>query len=292
MKSMTGYGRGECRKAGMRVSVECSSVNRRQNETAVDLPRALEVLEAQVRDEINQRIARGRISVRIAIHAASARGSAQVRVNQPLAAACARELEQLARRLHIQPTVTLDQLLRIPGVLQAEDAPDAESFWPAVQSALRAALEALIRMREREGAHLAKDLQARLGNMRRAVNAIQRRAPTVTRRYREQLLKRLRQAGYPWSQSDEERLLKEILIFADRSDITEELVRLRSHLEQTSQALGSTEPVGRKLDFLAQELNREINTIGSKASDADIAQRVIALKTELERFREQAQNVE
>jgi uncharacterized protein (TIGR00255 family) len=157
---------------------------------------------------------------------------------------------------------------------------------------LNQALAALVKMREREGAHLAKDLSARIGIMRAAVEKIQKQAPQTAENYRQQLLERIKAAGIENIAPDDDRLLKEIVLFADRSDISEELTRLQSHFQQFADCGKSKEPVGRTLDFLAQEMNREINTIGSKANDAVISREVVTLKAELEKFREQAQNVE
>jgi uncharacterized protein (TIGR00255 family) len=147
-------------------------------------------------------------------------------------------------------------------------------------------------MRAREGTHLAKDLKARIGSMRKAVAKIQKEAPAMVERYREQLRERIKNAGLPLPSAEEERLQKEIIYFADRSDISEELTRLESHFKQYDECAKSTDPVGRTLDFLAQEMNREVNTIGSKATDSAITREVVLLKTELEKFREQVQNVE
>ena len=147
-------------------------------------------------------------------------------------------------------------------------------------------------MREKEGAHLAEDLASRLAVLRQAASAVKVRAPAVADQYRRQLQERIAATGIVWSAEDGERLMKEVALFADRSDITEELTRLESHFGQFAQCLTSVEPVGRTLDFLAQELNREINTVGSKANDAVIAREVVTLKAELERIREQSQNVE
>ena len=178
-------------------------------------------------------------------------------------------------------------------MVETESPPaEAEVFWPGVRSALDEALTRLVRMREREGAHLARDLKRRVAALRRLVIQVQRLAPGVARRYQEQLCERLRQAGVAGLVADDERLLKEVAIFADRSDVSEELTRLHSHFRQFDDCLGSDEPVGRTLDFLAQEINREVNTIGSKANDGAIAGAVVALKAELEKFREQVQNIE
>jgi uncharacterized protein (TIGR00255 family) len=293
MKSMTGYGRGECSKDGFKITVELSSVNRKQTEIAVTLPRELEMLEAQVRDLINRHIARGRLTVRAALHAGAGRSAARMHLNVPLARAYARELNRLAKQLKLPGPVTLDQLARAPGVLQTdEELAVEEDLWPAVEKALKQALSQMVRMREREGAHLARDLARRIGVMRQSAAQIQKHAPTVAERYRQQLLERIKSAGLEAPGAEDERLLKEVVYFADRSDISEELTRLQSHFQQFEDGRRSKEPVGRMLDFLAQEMNREVNTIGSKANDSLIAREVVTLKAELEKFREQAQNVE
>jgi uncharacterized protein (TIGR00255 family) len=290
---MTGCGRGECARNGCKITVELSSVNRKQGEISVMLPRELEVLEAQIRDVINRSIARGRITARITLHTADGRGAGRVRVNASLARAYVQELNRLARELKLAGPVTLDMLARAPGVFETDDdVADAEDFWPAVEKALQQALATLLKMREREGAHLAKDLAARVAVMRKSAAQVRKQAPQVQERYREQLLQRIQSAGVTVPGADDERLLKEVVYFADRTNISEELTRLQSHFQQFDDCLGSAEPVGRMLDFLAQEMNREINTIGSKANDSAIARAVVTLKTELEKFREQAQNVE
>lgn len=290
---MTGYGRGECSQNGFKLTVELSSVNRKQTEISVTLPREMEMLEAQVRDLINRFISRGRLNVRIGLHAGASELSARMHLNIPLAKAYARELNRLARQLNLPGPVTLDQLARAPGVFQTdEQLAEEEDLWPAVERALRKALTALVKMRAREGAHLARDLAKRIALMRSAATRIQKHAPQVAQRYREQLLERIKEAGLAAPVADDDRLLKEVVYFGDRSDISEELSRLQSHFQQFEDCRKSREPVGRTLDFLAQEMNREVNTIGSKANDSLISREVVTLKAELEKFREQAQNVE
>jgi uncharacterized protein (TIGR00255 family) len=293
MKSMTGYGRGECAQEGFKITVELSSVNRKQVEVSLTLPRELEMLEPQVRDAINRQVARGRVNARVTLHAAENKLSARKHINEPLAKAYAAELARLAKHLKLSGEVTLDQVLRAPGVFQTdEELADGENLWPAVEKALNQALTALLKMREREGAYLSKDLTARIGVMHTAVDKVQKQAPTTAENYRQNLLARIKSAGIENLAPDDERLLKEIVLFADRSDISEELTRLQSHFQQFEDCRKAKEPVGRTLDFLAQEMNREINTIGSKANDAVISREVVILKAELEKFREQAQNVE
>jgi uncharacterized protein (TIGR00255 family) len=210
-----------------------------------------------------------------------------------LAKAYARELTRLSRQLKFPGPVTLDQLARAPGVFQTdEQLVEEQDFWPAVEQALKRALGTLVKMRAREGAHLVQDLAKRVDLMRRAALRIQKQAPRVAEKYREQLVHRIKDAGLEAPGVDDDRLLKEVVYFADRSDISEELTRLQSHFQQFGDCAKSAEPVGRTLDFLAQEMNREINTIGSKANDSVISKEVVTLKAELEKFREQAQNVE
>lgn len=293
MKSMTGYGWGEDAEDGFKVTVELSSVNRKQSEIAVNLPRELEVLEAQIRDQINRAVARGRITARVSLHAGDGMEAARVHVNRALAKAYANELSRLAKELKLTGPLSLDTLMRAPGVLQTnEELADAEDFWPSVQRALGTALEMLVKMRVREGTNLRKDLTQRIGVMQKSVARVKKEAPLVQKRYREQLLERIKTAGLDGPTLDDERLLKEVVYFADRSDISEEITRLESHFQQFHDCVKAGEPVGRTLDFLAQEINREVNTIGSKANDARISREVVILKTELEKFREQAQNVE
>lgn len=288
---MTGYGRGEAALKGVKVTVEVSSVNRKQSEISVVLPRDLEVLEAQVRDEINQRVSRGRLTARICASAAD--GAGKMVLDVELAREYAKDLRKLAKELKLTDSVTLDMVARAPGVMQpAGEIDDAEAFWPAVQKALKAALDALVKMREREGAHLAKDLKQRIDSLRQSLVTVEKRAPQVAVRYREQLIERIKAAGVPVPGVDDERMIKEVFYFADRSDISEEITRLKSHFQQFDDCVAQKEPVGRTFDFLAQEINREVNTIGSKANDTELSREVVAMKAEVEKFREQIQNVE
>lgn len=291
MKSMTGYGRGEASAGGLKLAVELAAVNRKQAEIAVTLPRELDSLEARLRDEINQAVSRGRVTCRVSLEAGEA--AAGSRINLVAAKAAAEELQKLAIDLGLPNGVTLDHLLRVPGVLQSESTTlNADEVWPTLQKAVKQALKELVAMREREGAHLAEDLRARIEQLQKSVAIVAAQAPEVMVRYRQQLRERVAAAGLPLPPEDDERLLKEIVYYSDRSDISEELARLKSHFAQFDELAKSAEPVGRTLDFLSQEMNREINTIGSKANDAVISKEVVTLKTELEKFREQSMNVE
>jgi uncharacterized protein (TIGR00255 family) len=292
MKSMTGYGRGEDARNGHKITIEVSSINRKQTEVSINLPRDLEVLEAQIRDEINRRISRGRVMVRVSVHTSGNEGL-KTRIDLALAKSYVRDLRALGKSLGLADAISLDLLARLPGVVQpAEEIGEAEELWPGTSAALISALDLMLKMRAREGAFLARDLKARVTTMRRGVARIEKRVPKVVERYRAQLVQRIKEAGLQTPALDDERLAKEAFYFADRTDVSEELTRLQSHFRQFDDCVKSTEPVGRTLDFLSQEINREINTLGSKANDGEISREVVSLKSELEKFREQVQNVE
>ena len=291
MNSMTGYGRGEAARGGAKFTVEISTVNRKQAELSLYLPRELDALESRARDEINSKVSRGRIAARVQWTAKSG-DRAQVEIDRNLAKEYAKEYRKLATDLKLGGEVSLDTILRAPGVLQtSEEELDVESLWTPLRTAVRAALKALLAMRAREGANLKKDLQKRIDALQKSVKAVKRQAPKTVRRHREALLDRLNQSGLDLK-LDDERVLKEVALFADRIDITEELTRLESHFGQFADYAKAKGPVGRTLDFLSQEMNREVNTIGSKANDPVISRLVVTMKSELEKFREQVQNVE
>jgi len=292
MRSMTGYGRGDAAKDGFKFTVELNSINRKQSDIAINLPKELVELEPRIRDEINAHLSRGRINVVVAFHRSSAKAEEQVELDVALAKAYHRAILKLQRDMKLDGPLTLDTILRAPGVLKlAEATMDAESVWPQIEAALRKAITGLVRMREKEGKFLASDLLQRLGIMETGLELIRKTAPEIITRYREQLRARVKDAGLEVP-LDDERLVKEVVFFADRCDISEETTRLSSHLKQFRDCLKSQEPVGRTLDFLAQEMGREINTIGSKANAAEVSQQVVHMKAELEKIREQIQNIE
>jgi uncharacterized protein (TIGR00255 family) len=289
MRSMTGYGRGTAMFESRQISVELSAVNRKQAEISLSLPRELLELEPRLRDEINAHLSRGRLTVSVALHGrAGGRGG----VNVAAARAYRRQLEALRQSLELEGEITLEQVLRGPGVLETgPEEIDVEKAWPQLRKALQTALRGFVRLREREGKALAADLRQRATAIRKRVAEIGALAPQVSAHHRAALLDRIAKAGLEIGPSDE-RLLKEAVFFADRSDISEELTRLRSHLDQFLGHFNRREPVGRTLDFLLQELFREINTIGNKANFLAISQIVVVVKTELEKLREQVQNIE
>jgi uncharacterized protein (TIGR00255 family) len=289
---MTGYGRGEASKNGVKFTVELNSVNRRQSEISINLPKELVELEPRIRDVINAELSRGRITAVVAMHRGESKNAEQVGLDVALAKAYFRAIQKLKKEIKLNGSVTLDTILRAPGVLKlAETSVNADAVWPSVEQALRKALANLVKMREREGKFLRDDITKRLNFLEKSAQKIRKIAPEAVKRYREQLHARVKETGLDVPMNDE-RLMKEVVIFADRCDISEELTRLESHFQQCRQQFSSREAVGRTLDFLAQEMNREINTIGSKANAAEISQIVVTMKAELEKLREQIQNIE
>lgn len=296
ISSMTGRGSGHADADGIHVDVELSSVNRRQLDLVLPLPRSVAALEADVLALVQSRLVRGRVSGALRV-SSDASSPAALSLNRPLADAVAAELRALAAAYSLAPA-SADSVLAFPGVVEsAENDPAfAARARPALLAALSQALDSLCAFRRREGANLAADLAARLDTLSALHADLSARAPLVAEDYRRRLSDRvsaaLADASLPLPPDTPERLVREVALFTDRTDVTEELVRLRSHLSQFADALQTGGPVGRQLDFLAQEAGREINTVGSKANDASLTRLVLAFKSELERVREQIQNIE
>ena len=291
IKSMTGFGEGSASEKGISISVEISSVNRKQLDVNISLPRNLVALDALVQSQVRHSFSRGRISGIIRVENTDSSAST-VELDEILATQYVAELRQVAEELNLPDNLGAESLVRLPGLLSVTQKNiDTDQISTVLGKALEKALKALSKMRITEGKALEKDLRDRLSLLEKQVEKIQKLAPKVVPDYREKLFQRLEKAGMNDLATDE-RVVKEIALFADRCDITEELTRLKSHLSQARKLLRSTEPAGRTLDFLCQELFREINTIGSKANELEITRCVVDFKTELERIREQVQNVE
>jgi uncharacterized protein (TIGR00255 family) len=302
MKSMTGYGRAEAilgDGGDWVVAVELSGVNRKQTDIAVNLPNQLAALEPDVRKRLAAGISRGRITARVTVGQAGgggASGESRLRFDKVLAEQYLDALRSVA--MDSGNEVRAGDLLRAPGVFQLEEASvEPEEILPDLLTVVDEALVALVQMQEAEGKNLRADFEMRLNVIAETVQNVSARAPQVLVVHRENLRERLSKADLDVeSMLDDERIVREVALFADRCDISEELTRIGSHLQQfrsyLDEATDSGEAVGRPLDFLCQEFNREFNTIGSKANDAEIARHVVALKTELEKIREQVQNVQ
>lgn len=290
MRSMTGYGRATSALAGFTLTVQVSSVNRKTLDLAIKLPDAWESLEAGIGEQVRKNAQRGRISV--VIELTGAKAGAEIVWDESEVGAAVEKLAALATGRGIPFTPTPELLWSIANSQRKTiELPDAETAGPVVRDTVAGALREFSAMRAKEGEALLIDFLSRLEILRRQVEVVATRAPLVPAAYREQLLQRLRQASLEFDLSDE-RVLKEIALFADRCDVTEELTRLRSHFEQFAALLKSEGEIGRKSEFILQEIGREVNTIGSKANDLAISRAVIELKNELERIREQIANVE
>jgi uncharacterized protein (TIGR00255 family) len=296
MRSMTGYGSARAASsAGGQFTVEIQSVNRRQSEILVNLPRELSSLEPPLRGAVNERIARGRLVVNVGYQGrnpATGNGPAAPALDLAAARAYYQAMLALKADLGASGEVSIESVLRAPGVLRSQEEPleAAVAAGPILQ-ALQTALGDLLAMRAAEGARLAIDLQTRLEILRGHLAEIRTRQPEATQQYRATLQERLRRAGLELP-IDDERLAREVVLFADRCDISEEVTRLASHLEQFADLLKKDEPVGRTMDFLCQEIAREFNTLGAKGNDLRLNQLAVACKTELDKIREQVQNIE
>lgn len=291
MKSMTGFGRAEVTTGTLRLGVEVSSVNRKQCDIVINLPREWNTLEIEARKLVAGVVSRGRIHVQVHVEHTTG-SSTQLQVDESLAAQYVEALRSIANRMSLPLEIQPGDLLRAPGIFSTGEAKTTtDEIWPDMKQAIEQALVAFGQSREREGAHLKQDLLARLEVVRQVAESIAKETPEVARMHRENLMKRLEDAGLPLPM-DDERLLKEIALFADKCDISEEATRLQGHLDEFHRLIGSNEPQGRAMDFLTQELNRELNTMGSKGNSTGIAHLVVTGKTEVERIREQVQNVE
>lgn len=291
VNSMTGFGRGEAEGDGFYFSVEIKAVNHRFLEISVKQPRSFLMFEELIRKKVQERLQRGRIEIYINIKEIEERQRI-VKVDKELSLAYDNSLRELAKELKIGYITDVFQLISLPEVLSLEEEEiEEELLFPVLEKALDKALNELVFMREREGERLKKDLEEKIQNLKRLTGEIRARAPQISVEYRERLQERLADLLSDTT-LDESRLAMEVALLADKASVDEELVRLESHLEEFGVILASTEPIGRRLDFLVQEMNREINTIGSKANDLTITRQVLESKSELEKIREQIQNIE
>lgn len=289
--SMTGYARVEGIFDNKKVLAEIKSVNHRYADYTIKVPRHYGFLEEKVREFVSGYISRGKIDVYIAMESYGDTDK-QIVANLPLASSYIQALGALQREFGLAGDISVATVARYPDIFSTErKQEDADAIWQTALMALKPAVEQFASMREREGARLLQDLKSRAVTMLELVSEVEKRSPQCVEQYREKLETRLRDMLGNIS-IDESRILTETAIFADKIAVAEETVRLRSHFVELDAILESDEPSGRKLDFMIQEINREINTIGSKANDISIAKIVVELKAELEKMREQVQNIE
>ncbi len=291
LKSMTGYGRSEEIIGGRHIIFEIKSVNHKFFEFNARLPRGYLFLEDKLKTYAQSRITRGKVDVFLQMETLEA-ADVKVMVNHSLAGAYASALRELKETYDLEGGVTLAELSGYPEVLSVHKAPeDEEAVWQAVLKAAEPAFASFLSMREAEGARLKQDLLEKAEKIEALVGEVEQTTPETVRDYRERLQAKIEELLGD-SRFDEQRVLTEVAVFADKVAVDEETVRLRSHIRQFRQLVGSQEPVGRKIDFLIQEMNREANTIGSKSINSKIAYLVVDMKSEIEKIREQVQNIE
>lgn len=291
IKSMTGFGRAQETVDGMTVTVELKSVNHRYFEFTAKVPRTYGFLEEKLKSFLNARVSRGKMECYVSIENLE-ESDMEVVVNPSLAKGYVDALRTLSETFGLKEDYSAISIAKFPDVLTLRKAPaDEEKIWNAVQKVTELAVERFVTMRETEGEKLRADIFSKADMILEHVAFVESRSPQTVREYHEKLRQRMEEL-LENTQVDEQRLLTEAAIFADKVAVDEETVRLRSHISQLREFLNADEPIGRKLDFLVQEMNRESNTIGSKAQDVEIAKRVIAIKAEVEKIREQVQNIE
>jgi uncharacterized protein (TIGR00255 family) len=293
IKSMTGFGRGEFQDNEHRLIVEIKAVNHRYNEIVIRMPKNLGPLEDKIRRSVSNVLVRGRIDIFITMDEYGQKKRA-VRIDKELAIAYNKVLKDLGELFSAEVNDNIYQIAKFPDVIKVEEVTeDVIVLWPKLSQAVDVAIHNLMSMRLAEGLNIQEDLALRITTIESYITTVEQRAPQVLVEYRERILGRMRELlATVGEEPDAGRILQETAIFADRSSITEELVRLKSHLTQFRAALNADEAVGRKLDFIVQEINRETNTIASKANDFNIANTVVEIKSEIEKVREQIQNIE
>ncbi len=291
IKSMTGFGRGEVSTESCKVTVEMKSVNHRYLDVNMKMPKKLNFFEASIRNLLKEYIQRGKVDLFISFEDLS-ENSVNVTYHKEVAAEYMNFLQQMAEDFSLENDVRVSSLARFPEVMTLDDVEiDEEGVWKSLEKAIRQAAEGFVESRIREGENLCADLIAKLDEMLEAVDFIEARSPQIIEEYKKRLTDKV-QEMLGDAKVDEARLVTEVTIFADKVCVDEELVRLRSHVQTTKNTLLEGGGIGRKLDFLAQEMNREANTILSKANDLEISNKGIELKTAIEKVREQIQNIE
>ena len=291
VRSMTGFGRAEVVENNRRYTVELKSVNHRYLDLSVKTPRVLACLEGNVRAEIKKYLNRGKVDVYISYENLS-ESTAELKYNRELAGKYANFVKEIAGEFGLENDLRATRLASFPDVFEIiEEADDEDELWAGLKKAVDGACEKMVEARSVEGENLVKDLTAKLDNLLTIVDFIQERSPKIVEEYREKIYTRVKEILGD-NTPDEGRLLTEVTIFADKVCVDEEIVRLRSHIETMKKDLSLDSDVGRKLDFIAQEMNREANTTLSKTTDLEISNKGIELKTEIEKIREQIQNIE
>lgn len=293
IKSMTGFGRCEAEINGREITVEIKSVNHRYFEFSCRTPRGYGFLDDKLKSYVNSRVSRGKIDMFVTI-GANDEAPSEVTVNHQLVSGYINAMKEISDTYGVENDVTVVSLSRFPDVFTVhKPAEDEEQITNDVLSVAKTALDSFITMRETEGEKMKADILSRANTILSIVGEIEERSPQTVAEYEERLLERIKQTLEDYDvEIDEQRVLTEVAVFSDKVAVAEETVRLRSHFEQLNKFLEYDEPVGRKIDFIIQEMNREANTIGSKVQDAVLAHKVVDIKSEIEKIREQVQNIE
>ena len=291
IRSMTGYGRAEALIDGRNILVEIRSVNHRYFEFSSRVPRSYGFLESRLKNYLQGKLSRGKVDVNVSIQTVEGT-TASVQVNQELAASYVQALRTVQEPLRLTDDLSLSTISRFSDIFTVtKETEDEETIWSDVLQAAEQASDRFVQMREAEGSKMKEDLEERLDFILRAVEKVEERSPKTVEEYRARLYRKISEV-LGNTQIDEQRILTEAAIYAEKIAVAEETVRLRSHIDQFRAIMEQAGPVGRKLDFLIQEFNREANTIGSKAQDIEIARVVVDIKSEIEKIREQIQNIE
>ncbi|MFH1778650.1 MAG: YicC/YloC family endoribonuclease [Candidatus Omnitrophota bacterium] len=289
---MTGFGRGEATAPRGRIQIELKTLNHRFFEISNRLPENFVIFDDKIRAEVAKKIKRGKVNLSLT-HEGPRKTSPNLIIDKELARKYKKLLLQLKRSLKLKDDISVSQIISFPNVITVEEQPKEEAkLWPSVKTALDKALNSLLKMRKEEGRSLCKDVIKRKNAILKEISLIEHRSKLSTKEYRTQLLKKIRELSIGRISLDKGRIELEVALFAKNSDISEELTRIKAHLGSFDEALRREDEVGRKLDFIAQELHREINTIGQKTNDYKIAQIAISIKGEIEKIREQVQNIE
>jgi uncharacterized protein (TIGR00255 family) len=291
IRSMTGFGRGQVEAAAYLVNCEIKGVNHRYLDMNIRMSRRYNLLEERIKEELKKRLNRGRVEVSLNIDK-TGDSRRNIKLDKDLAIAYYNNLKELAEKLNISAEINLIDLFRLPEVFSLEEQEeDLEQVWVLVSEALGKALEGLLEMRYKEGENLARDIKYRSRLILKMVEGLELRSPQVVKEFDEKLRSRISELLSSDS-LDDQRVAQEVVLFADKTNVTEEIVRLKSHVQHLDELLATGDSIGRKCDFLIQEMFREINTVASKANDLEMNRTVIEVKSELEKIREQIQNIE
>lgn len=290
IKSMTGYGRGKSEIEGREYVVEIKTINHRYNDVSIKMPRYLSFLEDRIRQYVTKSILRGKVEVLVSVNNISS-SSKNIIVDKELAGEYISEMRELIKMYGLKDDISVSSLMRLPDIITSSDIEDEDAYWNAIKVSLDLALQTLIEAKENEGDRLKKDIECRLEKISEYVDIVEEKSANLLEEYKAKLINRINELGAN-NIIDENRIGIEVVLFADKSSICEEVTRLKSHIDSLKKMLDTSGPIGKKIDFLVQEMNRETNTIGSKANSIGITNYVVEMKNEIENIREQVQNIE